>query len=243
MIKLLLNPTLKLACDEEAVFLISEMDCFEFPLDYLPLLTRLAEPADIDEIGPEHAARLRHLGELRLLVNANLNQLAPEVAAYWLAKHYHPGFTRAQLELTLGFIGPRAEDYRARFAASYPECALAGADAKLLVYVTDDLLHCELADDMARPVLLIKVGGIKQSIGPVLSPAFPYSALRACIARPCDVALSVPVPDSVQRTADAILLSELYHLRVQAGLHLAANHVVEWNMARLSKRAWKVKQV
>lgn len=241
MIKLLLNPTLKLARDEELAYLLSEIDYFPFPLEALPLLAQLQQPTGIDEIAPQHTVWLKQLGEQRLLINANYNQLPPAVVSYWLAKHYHPGFTKAQLELSLQFIGPHAARYGALFAARYPECHVVDSGGRLLVYVTHDLLQCEIADDVEAPVLLIKVGGMKQSIGPVLTRALRYSELRNAISRPFDADLSVAVPDSVQDTADGILLSELYHLRVQAGLHLAVNHVVEWNMARLAKKHWKVK--
>ncbi|SHN17767.1 hypothetical protein SAMN05192549_105175 [Duganella sacchari] len=244
MIKLLLNPTLKLGRDEDTAYLLSEIDYFRFPLAALPLLSQLQQPTAIDDIAPEQRDWLRQLGEQRLLINANCHQLPPAVVSYWLAKHYHPGFIKAQLELSVQFIGPQAAPYRARFAARYPECTVVDADGQLLVYVTHDLLRCEIdpaLEQQGVPIVLIKTGGMKQSIGPVLTRALRYSELQAAISRPFDADLSVAVPDSVQDTADAILLSELYHLRVQAGLHLAINHVVEWNMARLSKKHWKVK--
>ena len=241
MIKLLLNPTLRLAQDDETVFLVSETDYFQFPLALLPLLAQLREPTAIDDIDPAHRPWLRQLGEKRLLINANHNGLPPAVVSYWLAKHYHPGFTKAQLALGVQFVGPLAGRYGALFADRYPECAVVERGGRLLVHVTDDLLRCDIDDAPGPPLALIKVGGIKQSIGPVLTPALRYSDLCARIGRPAGLDLAATVPDSVQATADAILLTELYHLRVQAGLHLATNHVVEWNMARLSKKHWKVK--
>jgi hypothetical protein len=238
--KLSLNPSLQLATDDAAC-LISEIDSYSFPLEYLPLLRQLQHPTDIDDIAPDDWGYLQELAAQRLLVNANLNELPPSVAAYWLAKHYHPGFVKSQLELPIEFIGPLATRYRAQFAARYPECALVEQGGRLLVYVTSDLLSCDIPDDLQVPLVPLKVGGIKQTIGPVFSPTYRYGDLLAAIARPFDANLSVPVPDSVQATADHILLSELYHLRVQAGMHMASNHVVEWNMARLAKKFYKVK--
>jgi hypothetical protein len=240
VIKLLLNPSLQLATDD-AVHLVSEIDSYSFPLHAERLLRQLQSPTDIDEIASDDLAYLQQLADQRLLVNANFNELPREVAAYWLAKHYHPGYVKSQLAMPIQFVGPLGGRYGERFAARYPECTVVDGGGRLQVYVTRDLRHCEIDDELTAPMVLIKVGGIKQSIGPVLSPNCRYGDLRAAIARPSDVDLSVTVPDSVQATADHILLSELYHLRVQAGMHMASNHVVEWHMGRLVKNFFKVK--
>jgi len=238
--KLLLNPALKVLHDGDVVSLLSETESMHFSLEFLPLLTRLQEPTDIDVIPEPERAYLKILGERRLLINASRNGLAPDVAAYWLARGFYPGFTRDQLQLSIQFIGAKAPAYRAQFEARYPECKVVSEHGQLVVCITDDLLACDMPSGSA-PVVPIKVGGIKQSIGPVLSPAFSHDDLCATIARPYDADLSLTVPASVQATADALLLSELYHLRVQAGAHMAARHVVEWNMSTLRKKFWKVK--
>lgn len=240
MTKLLLNPALKVLPDGDVVSLMSEVESMQLPLDCLPLLTRLQEPTDIDSIPAAELAHLKLLGERRLLVNASCNGLAPEVASYWLARGFYPGFTRDQLQLSIQFVGAKAPAYRALFEARYPECTVVDEHGQLVVCITEDLLACEIPPGTA-PVVPIKIGGLKQSIGPVLSPAFSYDDLCDCIARPDGADLSLAVPASVQATADGLLLSELYHLRVQAGAHMAARHVIEWNMSTLSKKFWKVK--
>lgn len=227
--------------NEDAVVLISEMECIGLPSEYLPLLTQLQSPTEIDEISMCDVQYLEHLSKLGLVVNANLNDLPNAVASYWLAKQYSPRFAAAQLKLSIRFIGPHSARYRAMFSARYPECNVVDDDARLLVYVTDNLLDCDMPGDLKAPVLLIKIGGIKQSIGPVLSPVFKLTDLQQRISRPFDADLSVRVPEGIQATADNILLSELYHLRVQAGSHMASDHVVEWDMSQLTKQCWKVK--
>lgn len=241
MIQLLLNPSLKLGLGEKSAVLVSEMTFIELSLDYLPLLQRLQEPTDIDEIAPGEQAALMHLAKLKLLVNANLRGLSPEVASYWLARNYNLKFIDAQLNLSIQFVGPHAHKYQHLFSARYPECKVVGAGAALLVCITHDLFDEAVPDYAGRPQVLIKIGGIKQSIGPVLSPAFGLQELRKRIQRPFDADLSVAVSAGLQDAADGILLNELYHLRVQAGSHPASHHVVEWNMSRMEKRLWRVK--
>jgi hypothetical protein len=241
VIQLLLNPSLKLGLGENSAVLVSEVMRVELPLDSLPLLQRLREPTDIDEIAPDEQAPLMYLAKRKLLVNANLRGLAPEVASYWLARHYNLKFIDAQLNLRMQFVGTHAHHYAHLFRTRYPECKVVDAGASLLVCVTDDLFDGAIPDYVDRPQVLIKVGGIKQSIGPVLSPAFGLQDLRKRLQRPFDANLSVSIPAGLQTAADGILLNELYHLRVQAGSHAASHHVVEWNMSRMEKNLWRVK--
>lgn len=240
MIKLLLNPTFKLMSDGVSLALVSEVERIDLPLACLPLLTQLQHPTVIDAIAPDDAVLLEDLAQRRLLLNANLHGLPRDVAGYWLARHYYPPFTADQLGLSVEFCGVRAPHYRALFASMFPECRVVDADGHLLVCITDDLLACAMTPT-SRPVVPVKVGGIKQSIGPVLSPAFSYADLVAAIARPFAADLSVTVPAGIQAAADHLLMTELYQLRVQAGAHLASRHVIEWNMHTLSKTNWKVK--
>lgn len=242
MIKFLLNPSFRLGVAEDVVFLVSEMDCLELPLHYFPLLQRLQQATDIDEIALDEQAALIDLARQKLLVNANLRGLAPDVAAYWLARRYNLKTIESQLGLSMQFIGHHAQKYSRLFGSRYQECSVVEKEAALLVCVTDDFFNQDIPDYAGRPQVLLKVGGIKQSIGPVLSPAFGLNDLRQRIQRPFNADLSVTVPFGLQETADGILLNELYHLRVQAGTHPATNHVVEWNMALMKKQLWQVKR-
>jgi len=241
VIKLLLNPSYRVGRSEAAAILVSELDYLELPLHYLALLQQLQMPTDIDDIDANEQASLMHLGKLKLIVNANLRGIASDVASYWLARKLSLKHVDAQLNLGIQFIGTHAEKYRQVFTARYPECRVGEDDAALLVCVTSDLLDENNPDYAGRPQLMIKVGGVKQSIGPLLSPMFGLTDLRKLIRRPFDADLSISVPAGLQDAADGILLNELYHLRIEAGMHPAINHVIEWNLARMKRRLWKVR--
>jgi hypothetical protein len=240
-VKLVLNPGLRVFRQGEAAVLISEKERIELPGECLGLLEQLRSPTDIDEIAPADRAHLERLANLRLLQSSSFAGLSPECAGFWLAQGFPPGFVRAQLDLSIQFVGPDADRYRELMAGMFPECRLVAAEGALTVIVTHDLLACELAVPQQTPAVLLKTTGMKQSIGPVLSPAFTYEDLRGKIERPFDADLSVQIPSGLQATADRILLTELYQLRVRAAAHRATNHVVEWDLSTLSKRLWKVK--
>lgn len=241
-VKLVLNPALRVHSDGNTVTLLSERERVELPLSCLPLVRRLQEPTDIDDIAEGDRPHLKQLGELRLLHSSSFGGLPRATAAYWSAQGYPPNFTRAQLDMTIEFMGAAAARYKSLFAAQHPDCAVADSQGQLRVFITEDLLDCDLPATAPTPIVLMKVGGIKQSIGPVLSPAFGYPELVKKIARPFDADLSCEIPAGLQATADHLLLTELYHLRVRAAAHKAANHVVEWDLSSLTKKIWKVKQ-
>lgn len=241
-VKLVLNPALRVHSDGNTVSLLSEKERHELPIGCLSLVRQLLEPTDIDEIAEGDRPHLKQLGELRLLHSSSFGGLPREVAAYWGAQGYPPNFTRCQLDLAIEFKGHDAQRYKELFSARHPECAVSDSDGALCVFVTEDLLNCDLPSAAATPLVLLKVGGLKQSIGPVLSPAFGYADLVTKISRPFQADLSCEIPAGVQATADHLLLSELYHLRVKAAAHKAVDHVVEWDLSTLTKKFWKVKQ-
>ena len=241
-VKLALSPALQLHGGSDTASLVSESEQFDLPIAYMPLLKQLQSPTDIDEIAADHRPYLKHLGELRLLHGSSFAGLDRSVAAYWLSQGFPPNFASAQLALSIQFSGHQSARYRELMAARHPDATVCESGGLLAAYVTKDLLECELPAKVKTPIVLIKVGGVKQSIGPVLSPAFGYADLVRRIKRPFDADLSVPVPAGIQTAADALLLTELYHLRVRAAAHPATSHVVEWNLTTLTKTAWKVKQ-
>lgn len=241
LVKLILNPALMLFDTGETASLVSEKELFELPIACFPLLKQLQSPTEVDEISVADRPYLRRLGELRLLNNANFNGLPAETATYWLAQGYYPSFVKAQLALSIQFIGPFAEKYSIAFSSRYPECDVVDSEGKLIVYATDDVLNCQIPDDIKSPVLILKVDGLKQSIGPTLSPNFRYADLRARISRPIQANFSIKVPAAVQETADHLLMTELYHYRVIGGKHLASNHLVEWDLSDMTKKCWEVK--
>ena len=241
-VKLVLNPALRVHSDGTSVSLLSEKQRLELPLSCLSLVRQLQEPTDIDDIAEAERPHLKQLADLRVLHSSSFGGLPRATAAYWSAQGYPPNFARGQLDMSIEFTGAAAAKYKSLFAAQHPDCAIADSQGQLRVFITEDLLHCDLPATSPGPIVLMKVGGIKQSIGPVLSPAFGYSELVKRIGRPFDADLSCEIPAGMQATADHLLLAELYHLRVRAAAHKAADHVVEWDLSTLTKKLWKVKQ-